>query len=148
VAVRAHGSVRRSLLICAIAVLLLSGCSAAHHATGAANATVVAVTEADFKITAPTRLAAGDVVFRVHNRGPDQHEFILVKVKNPQLPFRTDGFTVNEESIQNAEPGSLVPGQPGATRDLAVHLTPGRYVMFCNMSGHFLGGMHQDLVVQ
>jgi uncharacterized cupredoxin-like copper-binding protein len=27
-------------------------------------------------------------------------------------------------------------------------LAPGRYVLFCNMSGHYLGGMHRLLVVR
>jgi uncharacterized cupredoxin-like copper-binding protein len=31
---------------------------------------------------------------------------------------------------------------------MRVHLTPGRYVLYCNMSGHFLGGMHTLLVVR
>jgi uncharacterized cupredoxin-like copper-binding protein len=28
------------------------------------------------------------------------------------------------------------------------HLTPGRYVLFCNMSGHYLAGMRRVLVVR
>ena len=58
-------------------------------------------------------------------------------------------MTVNEEALTSiTEAGSLEPGQPGRTRDLDVRLTPGRYVLFCNMSGHFLGGMHATLVVR
>jgi uncharacterized cupredoxin-like copper-binding protein len=30
---------------------------------------------------------------------------------------------------------------------LRVLLKPGRYVLFCNMAGHFMAGMHTDLVV-
>ncbi len=44
--------------------------------------------------------------------------------------------------------GVLEPGQPGSVRELNVHLRPGRYVLFCNMSGHYLGGMHTTLVVR
>jgi uncharacterized cupredoxin-like copper-binding protein len=56
-------------------------------------------------------------------------------------------LTLNEEALQHSEPGALEPGQPGSTRDLRVHLAPGRYVLFCNMAGHYLGGMHSNLVV-
>ena len=42
---------------------------------------------------------------------------------------------------------ALEPGQPGSVRELALHLRPGRYVLLCNMSGHYLGGMHTELVV-
>jgi len=136
------------LIVLPALALLVAGCKNTSRATaGGSGAPLVQITERDFHIGAPAHVAAGDVTFRVHNNGPDQHEFIMVKVASPKLPFRTDGYTVDEESIQNAEPGSLVPGQPGATRDLTVHLVAGRYVLFCNMSGHYLGGMHQDLIV-
>jgi uncharacterized cupredoxin-like copper-binding protein len=42
----------------------------------------------------------------------------------------------------------LEPGDPETVRELAVHLVPGRYVLLCNMSGHYLGGMHTVLVVK
>jgi uncharacterized cupredoxin-like copper-binding protein len=28
-----------------------------------------------------------------------------------------------------------------------VTLKPGRYILFCNMAGHFMAGMHTELVV-
>ena len=30
---------------------------------------------------------------------------------------------------------------------LKLHLAPGRYLLFCNMEGHYMGGMHTELVV-
>jgi uncharacterized cupredoxin-like copper-binding protein len=42
----------------------------------------------------------------------------------------------------------LEAGKPGSLRTLSVRLGPGRYVLFCNMSGHYLGGMDHDLVVR
>jgi uncharacterized cupredoxin-like copper-binding protein len=139
---------RKTLVVLATApvVLLLAACG-----TGApvkpANGAIAAVTEGDFAITAPTQLKAGNVLLRVHNNGPEEHELIVVRVRDPRLPFRPDGFTVDEEAIQHSEPGSLVPGQPGSTRDLRIDLKPGSYVLFCNMAGHYLGGMHSNLVV-
>jgi uncharacterized cupredoxin-like copper-binding protein len=50
--------------------------------------------------------------------------------------------------LQNREVGELEPGAPGSVRTLRLHLAPGRYVFFCNMAGHFLGGMPADVVVQ
>jgi uncharacterized cupredoxin-like copper-binding protein len=63
------------------------------------------------------------------------------------MPIRADGFTVNEEAIQSSEPGSITPQQPGGTEDLAIQLAPGRYELFCNMEGHYMGGMHTLLTV-
>ncbi|MEA2314805.1 MAG: hypothetical protein QOI03_1497 [Solirubrobacteraceae bacterium] len=105
------------------------------------------VSEADFAISATHRLTAGDVVLRVHNEGPDQHELIVARAPSARLPLRSDGITVDEEALGHAEVGSLEPGKAGALRELKVHFAPGRYVLFCNMTGHYMGGMHSTLVV-
>ena len=62
--------------------------------------------------------------------------------------LRSDGLTVDEEGLVRRSAGVLEPAQPGVVRSLLVHLTPGRYVLFCNMSGHFLGGMRRVLIVR
>jgi uncharacterized cupredoxin-like copper-binding protein len=56
-------------------------------------------------------------------------------------------MTVNEEAVARVTVATLEPGAPGGVRDIQVKLFPGRYVLFCNMSGHFMGGMHTPLVV-
>jgi uncharacterized cupredoxin-like copper-binding protein len=50
--------------------------------------------------------------------------------------------------LQKRELGELEPCAPGSVQTLRLHLAPGRYVFFCNMAGHFLGGMHAEVVVQ
>jgi len=131
---------------CAAPVLALCGCGAA---SGGAprSASVAAVTERDFHIAAPTRLHAGVVELRVHNEGPDEHELIVAPMNGSGLPIRKDGLTVEEEAIAASEPGSLEPGSPGSVRTLTLDLKPGRYMFFCNMEGHYLGGMHAEVVV-
>jgi uncharacterized cupredoxin-like copper-binding protein len=128
------------------ATTLLAGCGSSSHSTAAGR--VIGVSERDFRIAVQTdRVTAGAYVLRVHNGGPDQHELIVAPARRSSLPVRADGFTVNEEALQSSEPGSVEPQQPGATIDLHVELKPGRYVLFCNMAGHFMAGMHVDLVV-
>ena len=97
---------------------------------------------------APKTLSAGEVVFRVHNKGPDAHELLVVRAPDARLKMRSDGLTVDEESLQRSEVGVLEPAEAPAVRDLTLRLTPGHYVLFCNMSGHFIGGMHRLLVVR
>ena len=63
------------------------------------------------------------------------------------LPLRTDGVTVDEDALQPATVGALEPGLPGSVRMLRLDLTPGHYEIFCNMAGHYLGGMHTELTV-
>ena len=130
-----------------LAALAAAGCGAT--ARGAAGAQVVNVTERDFTIKAsPARVSAGDVVFRSSNRGPDAHELIVVRGRAAGLKLRSDGMTVNEEGLESATVGALEPGAPGSVRELHVKLKPGRYVLLCNMSGHFMGGMHTVVVVE
>jgi uncharacterized cupredoxin-like copper-binding protein len=64
------------------------------------------------------------------------------------LPLRGDGTTVDEETLKSEIVGVLEPGAPGSVRELRVHLAPGRYVLLCNMSGHFMGGMHTVVVAR
>jgi hypothetical protein len=130
---------------CAAVLLLAAGCGGTWQAGSAG--TIVQLKERDFAISGPRQVAAGTVVLRVANDGPGDHELIVVRAPDPRLRLRKDGLTVDEEGLQGETLGALEPGAPGAVRELRVQLTPGRYVFFCNMSGHYLGGMHTTLVV-
>jgi uncharacterized cupredoxin-like copper-binding protein len=136
-----------SLAALALACLPGGGCSSAGKEDQAARPEI-RVAERDFKITAPRRpVRAGDVSLSVHNKGPDSHELIVVRKQRGELPLRQDGQTVDEDALERSTAGALEPQKPGGHR-LRVHLAPGRYELFCNMSGHYLGGMEADLVVQ
>lgn len=145
---RSSVSARARWSACALGLGLLATACGGTGAISTGNAPIVNVTERDFQISAPTTVAAGEVVLRVHNQGPVGHELIVVRAPNATLPLRSDGLTVNEERLQRTEVGALEPIDAPATRDLVLRLTPGRYVLFCNMSGHFIGGMHHVLVVR
>jgi uncharacterized cupredoxin-like copper-binding protein len=132
------------MLACA-GLLALAGCGGGTSSSPGVR--VVKISERDFHITAPRHLAPGRVRFVVANHGPDLHELIVVRDPSGSLPLRTDGLTVSEESLAPVELGSLEPGAPGSVRDLTVTLRPGRYEIFCNMAGHYMGGMHAVLVV-
>jgi uncharacterized cupredoxin-like copper-binding protein len=134
-------------LLCTAAAAL-SGCGVTGRATAQPPDHTVQVTERDFHVTAPTQLPAGRVRLTVRNGGPDAHELIVARVGGgAPLPLRRDGLTVDEERIQAATVGKLEPGAPKSVREVTVNLTPGRYVLFCNMYGHYRGGMHSELVV-
>ena len=135
-----------SLLFVAV-VGALAGCSSGPASDRAAG-TVARVTERDFHISvSPPHVPAGAVLLTVHNRGPENHELIVVRLGRRPIPLRADGITVDEDALQPATVGSLEPGVPGSVRELRLKLTPGRYEVFCNMSGHYLGGMHTELSV-
>jgi len=145
------GSVGRLAVLGCAAVAGLAGCGGATARlakVAGAGAPAVAVTERDFHIaTSAASVAAGTVTLRIRNAGPDEHELIVARARPGGLPLRPDGFTVDEETLGHGEAGALEPQQPGATTLLHLDLPPGRYVLFCNMEGHYMAGMHTGLVV-
>ena len=126
-------------------VAVAAACSSGH--SGGGTARVVEVTERDFTIHIPARIPAGDVRLVVRNRGPEQHELIIVRASEDRLPLRSDAATVDEEGLEPQTLGTLEPGPVGSTRELEVHLRPGTYEVFCNMAGHYLGGMSATFTV-
>jgi uncharacterized cupredoxin-like copper-binding protein len=130
-----------------VSLLLIAGVGCSPRSSSSDWA-VVRITERDFHISAPKVVPAGDTILRIHNRGPDAHELIVVKTADGRIPMRGDGLTADEDAVERNELGALEPGAPGSVRELKVRLTPGRYVLFCNMSGHYLGGMSATLVVR
>ena len=132
------------LLACAIAALVLSACSS--HSASPKGA-VVRVTVKDFRIKlSRTRVRAGEVRFVVKNRGPDTHEVLIART-SAALPLRADNITVDEDALEPVTVDEVEAEPPGAERVLEVNLRPGRYELFCNMAGHYLGGMRVRLVV-
>jgi hypothetical protein len=135
---------RLSLVVCALS--LASACSFGWTSSHARES-VVKVREKDFRIVVrPNHVRAGNVRLVLRNEGPVMHELILVRGNRAHLPLRVDGLTVDEDGIPVR---AVAEGAgPGTVRELRVHLKPGRYQLLCNMAGHFLAGMHAELVVR
>jgi uncharacterized cupredoxin-like copper-binding protein len=136
----------RSLALIAAIALIGGACGGTLRPQ--ASGQVVRISERDFTISAPRTIAAGDVTLRVTNTGPDHHELLVARLQDGRLPMRSDGMTVDEGLLARRDLPGLEPGGRGAVRDLHLHLRPGRYLLFCNMSGHYLGGMQTVLVVR
>jgi len=122
---------------------LLGGCGGSSHRAFP----VVPVTERDFSIRVPHVVPAGQVRIVLTNKGPVSHELLIVHATGTRLPRRTDGFTIDEDAIARDLVGSFEPAGP-SRRDLVIRLTPGRYIVFCNMAGHAASGMLTSFVVR
>jgi uncharacterized cupredoxin-like copper-binding protein len=147
-----HVNVRSVAALVGACVLTAGGLAVVHsrsHAPSpAAGSSVVHVTERDFQITAPEHVAAGDVELQVRNAGPDRHELIVVRrSSNTPLPLRADGLTLDEDALEASTVGIIEAREPNTVNALQLHLEPGNYVLFCNMAGHYLGGMHTEIAV-
>lgn len=113
------------------------------------TADVVAKLE-DFKIGLSTdHVAAGDVVFGLQNQGPTVHELVVARTDLPadELPIGPDGLSVDEDTPKIRVLGEDEHVQLTEQGLLELALEQGHYVVFCNLEGHYLGGMREDLEV-
>jgi uncharacterized cupredoxin-like copper-binding protein len=117
----------------------------------APRGTPVNVLLEDFKVRQDAAVVpAGTVSFRILNQGPTSHELIVVRTEHAsdELPLQPDGLTVNEEA-----PGvDFLDEVEGLDIDdrqtLVLDLEAGDYVLYCNLEGHYLGGMHATFTVR
>lgn len=136
---RSHGLVGG--LLATMVLVLGAGCADPSRPRGSR----IDVGEHDFTLTASSdRVPAGWVTFRIHNSGPSTHAFNVdqTALAADSLPLQRSSLQVNEASRQVHRVGSVSQVRFGATRELTVRLAPGHYVIYCNLEGHYLGGMH------
>jgi uncharacterized cupredoxin-like copper-binding protein len=92
---------------------------------------------------------AGIVTFDVTNDAKALvHEMIVAPVKNVNkpLPYNKKEMKVNEDAAGHlGEVAELEPGKSGA---LTLTMKPGRYILYCNIAGHYALGMWTLLTVQ
>jgi hypothetical protein len=138
-----------ALMLAALALVVLLTVERRHEP--APLGTPVNVRLEDFKVRRDVAVVpAGTVSFRILNQGPTSHELKVVRTDRApdKLPLQRDGLTVNEDA-----PGiDLVDEVGGLDIDdrqtLALRMTPGHYVFYCNFEGHYLGGMYAALTVR
>jgi uncharacterized cupredoxin-like copper-binding protein len=85
---------------------------------------------------------AGTVTFNVTNASKDiVHEMVLspIKAGATELPYLKDENRIDEETAGHL--GEVSELDPGAAGSLTVDMTPGQYIIYCNIPGHFIGGM-------
>jgi uncharacterized cupredoxin-like copper-binding protein len=128
-----------------VGAVLLSGC-VGDPSAGAGP--LFDVTVKDFKIEPPLdAIEGGLVTLRVRNEGPSTHEFVVIRSDLPadELPIAADGLSVDEDRVVPLD--EIAEVEAGASGLLPLDLTPGRFVLFCNLEGHYLSGMHASIEV-
>ena len=115
---------------------------------GAGEAATVNATLKDFSITpSVASVPAGKVAFQATNQGPSEHEFVVLKTNlaPESLPVKAGVVTEDAKGIENV--GEVEDVGSGATKSTTLNLTPGRYLLVCNLPGHFQAGMVASFVV-
>jgi uncharacterized cupredoxin-like copper-binding protein len=81
-----------------------------------------------------TSVEAGKITFVAQNTGQVTHELMVER-----MPLKMDGpGRPNEEAAQ----GMIEDMAPGGSGKMTLKLTPGNYVLFCNVTGHYAAGQH------
>jgi uncharacterized cupredoxin-like copper-binding protein len=94
---------------------------------------------------------AASVTISAPNNGQVVHELVLAKTDADPgaLPTTADG-EVDEAKLEarGEDAGEIADVEAGDTKEGTFKLTPGRYVMFCNIPGHYAQGMYGTLTVK
>jgi uncharacterized cupredoxin-like copper-binding protein len=152
-----------AIAVTAVAAIFAAGCGsdsgtttteneseAAATSNGSAGATL-AIKMGDFFFAPKNATAkAGATTIEAPNEGSVEHELVVFKTNmNPAtLPTDASGG-VNEEKMDEVagEAGEVADVEAGETKSGKFDLTPGKYVIFCNLPGHYAQGMYGTLTV-
>lgn len=113
--------------------------------TDAATATTLKVEGGEMYLKPTTFTApAGDVTFEFTNAGKVEHELIVLKTDAAvgSLKPGDDGRVSEDESV-----GEVSETPAGETKSETINLKPGKYLLVCNIPGHYAAGMRATLVV-
>ena len=127
--------------------LALVACSQAKAQPGA----IARVHLQNFKIDIASTVPAGLTTLAISSSGPTMHELNVVRTNRAAdaLPQAADG-TVDDQSPHSdfdhlAEAEGI---DIGGHKNMTVNLTPGHYVLYCNMEGHYMAGMATAFTVR
>ena len=139
-----------SIFVGAVVLLAgLTGCS--RDSSSVAADARIDVTMRDFAIKVSRHsVPAGKVLLHVTNDGPSTHEINvdLSRYAAADLPLQTDGLTAAEDAPGLERIDSIEQVNLRHAGDMTLDLKPGRYVLWCNLEGHYLGGMHEAFDVR
>ena len=97
----------------------------------------------------PKAVPRGMVTFKVTNLASQMiHEMIVARLPDgvKQLPYDDASARVVENSLQAF--GSVTEIDPSRTAGLTLDLKPGKYMLYCNLPGHYMAGMWTVIDVQ
>ncbi|MBC7644948.1 MAG: cbb3-type cytochrome c oxidase subunit I [Thermoleophilia bacterium] len=94
---------------------------------------------------APVSVAAGTVTFAVRNAGSMPHLLVVLKTDTPaaELPQGDGGLAKETGRVAAVE--QMAPGSP--IQYVTLDLKPGKYVLLCNVPGHYSLGQYAAFTV-
>jgi len=129
----------------ALAALVLSVglvAVAAPPAETAASGAVVTIVLDEWKLVlSQVTTPSGRVTFVVRNDGTMAHEFVVVRSDRHHHLLKVKGG----KAVETGRLGKIPTIPSGTTRRLTLRVLPGKYVLLCNMLGHYQAGQRAAL---
>ena len=91
-----------------------------------------------------TTVPAGAVTFVVRNSGGIPHELVVVKTSRHHHALPMKG----SQAVETGDVGEIEEILPGKTKRVTIKLKPGKYVLLCNLEGHYRAGQYASLTVR
>ena len=114
-------------------------------ASGGGRSASVSVTEKEFTIVPNVKsVKAGKVTFTMRNTGKVAHEMIVLKTNKAPGSLAGTGASASEKGSL----GEISGIKPGKSGKLTLTLKPGKYVLFCNLPGHYKAGQFTAFLVK
>ena len=148
---------RKAILLVAVGLpLVVAGCGGDddENATGSGTtdavetekqATTLDISMTEFKFApANPELARGKLEITATNKGKTPHTLALLKTNADPSKLPKRGDNVSEKTSI----GEIPPLVPGESATHTFDLKPGKYVMVCNVPGHYDAGMYGTLTVR
>jgi uncharacterized cupredoxin-like copper-binding protein len=131
------GIAMRRLLALLAAVIAAGGTALADQASASRTGATVQVRLVEFRVIPSTKaVRAGRVTFVVRNAGKLDHELVVLRTNVAPGKLRVVGGKAKEVGRR----GKIPPFRPGRTRRLTLTLTAGKYILLCNVAGHYRAG--------
>ena len=91
---------------------------------------------------------AGKVTFNVTNSSKDTvHEMVVLRYKDGEkLPYSDKEMRIDEDAAGHL--GEVSELEPGKSGSVTLDLKPGKYLVACNIAGHFMNGMWEFITVK
>ena len=123
-----------------------------------AGGDTIDVVVSEWSVEAPATAKAGTVTINVSNEGGETHELVVVRADSSAGFDMDDTGKVDEDGFAEGDfIGEITEFEAGTSSSGTFELTPGTYILFCNIveeepdgtfESHFVEGMQTTLVVE
>jgi uncharacterized cupredoxin-like copper-binding protein len=125
--------------------LLVVACAGPAENAPADSQVVAEMTDYKITVNMPS-VKAGKTKIGVRNLATMEHSFEVLKTDLPHDKIPTD--LASAKAKEDGKVGGIASIPAGKSAAVTVDLTPGKYVLICNVAGHYQLGMHVGFTVE